>query len=209
MKHICTRDPDQRAPQRRARRSELARLPRLALVAMLGALLGIPCFNAQNSKPGEYEVKAAYLDNFGRFVEWPAKVSPSKDHPLTVCVFGRDPFGPILDATLAGESVNGSNVVSRRISKIGDAENCHILFISSSEVDQLKEILAALDKVSILTVSEIPRFARHGGMIEFVLDGSKVRFEVNLAVAERAGLSLSSQLLKVALRVRTSAQPGV
>jgi len=207
MRHVCTRGPDQRTPQRGARRSGLVRLPRLALAAILGALFGIPCFNAQNSKPGEYEVKAAYLYNFGRFVEWPAKVSPTKENPLTVCVLGHDPFGPILDATLAGETINGASVVAKRISKIEDAANCHILFISSSEADQLKEILPALEKMSVLTVSDMPQFARRGGMIEFVLDGNKVRFEVNLAHAERVGLALSSQLLKIALRVRTSAQP--
>jgi uncharacterized protein DUF4154 len=124
-------------------------------------------------------------------------------------VLGRDPFGPALDSTLAGETINGSNVVAKRISQPEQAANCHILFISSSETDQLKQLLPALEKMSVLTVSDIPQFERHGGMIEFVMDGNKVRFEVNLASAERAGLSLSSQLLKVALRVRTGTQPKV
>jgi hypothetical protein len=86
--------------------------------------------------------------------------------------------------------------------------SCRILFISSSEQNQLKEILAALDNTSVLTVSDMPQFARRGGMIQFVVEANKVRVEVNLTSAERAGLTLSSQLLKVAINVKRSAQSG-
>jgi hypothetical protein len=156
--------------------------------------------HAQRSSPSEYEVKAAYLYDFGKFVAWPAKVAASDDFPI--CVLGQDPFGPTFDATIAGETINGKKVVVNRISKPQDALSCRILFISASEESQLKEILATIDKTSVLTVSDISQFTRRGGMIQFVTDANRVRFEVNVTTAERAGLTLSSQLLKVAINVR-------
>jgi hypothetical protein len=123
-------------------------------------------------------------------------------------VLGQDPFGPALDAVLAGETINGKAVLARRVLKPQDAVSCRVLYISSSEDSRLKEVLTALDKAGVLTVSDMPQFAQHGGMIQFVLDGNKIRFEVNLASAEDAGLSLSSELLKVAITVRRNSQPG-
>jgi hypothetical protein len=156
--------------------------------------------HAQRSNPSEYEVKAAYLYDFGKFVAWPAKVAASDDFPI--CVLGQDPFGPTFDSTIAGETINGKKVVVNRIAKPQEAVSCRILFISASEESQLKEILATLDKTSVLTVSDISQFTRRGGMIQFVIDANRVRFEVNVATTERAGLTLSSQLLKVAINVR-------
>ena len=147
----------------------------------------------------EYQVKAAYLYNFGKFVEWPSGVASSQ---VSICVLGQDPFGPALDAVLAGERIQGKSVVPRRISKAQEAPGCEILFISSSEERRLSDVLKAVDNVAVLTVSDISTFSRLGGMIQFVLEGKRVRFEVNLAPVQEAGLSLSSQLLKVALTVR-------
>jgi hypothetical protein len=157
---------------------------------------------AQQSDPNEYQVKATYLYNFGKYVKWPGTFPASKRDSFPVCVFGQDPFGAILDSTLAGETLDGKPVVLRRISKPQDAMECRILFISSSEEKHLKEILAALDSNGILTVSDMPGFTRRGGMIQFLLEGDKVRFEVNLASAENSKLVLSSELLKVAASVR-------
>lgn len=168
---------------------------------LLSALtLGAAC--AQDAKPTEYQVKAAYLDNFGRFVGWPASVKAAGENSFEICVLGRDPFGQVLDGTLAGEVIDGKETVARRISKPQDALSCRILFVSSSEAGQLKEILAALGTRGVLTVSDMPQFTRNGGMVQFVLDGNRVRFEVNLTIAERAGLTLSSQLLRLATNVR-------
>ena len=167
----------------------------------------VPNAHAQ-SKPNEYQVKAAYLYNFGRFIEWPTSVTPAKGDPFTICVLGQDPFGPALNTALADEAINGQNVVARRIPSPQAAVNCRILFISASEGDQLKQILAILGDASVLTVSDLPQFTQHGGMVQLVLDGNKVRFEVNLTPVERAHLAMSSQLLKVAVNVRRSAQIG-
>jgi hypothetical protein len=157
---------------------------------------------AQQERPSEYQVKATYLFNFGRFVKWPATVPAGKGDSFAVCVLGQDPFGPILDSTLAGETLDGKPVVLRRISKPQDAGECRILFISSAEEKHLKEILLALDESGVLTVSDMRDFTRRGGMIQFLLEGDRVRFEINLSSAETARLVLSSDLLKVAASVK-------
>jgi hypothetical protein len=163
---------------------------------------------AQQPKPSEYQVKATYLYNFGRFVKWPGTVTAGKGDSFSVCLIGQDPFGSILDSTLAGEALDGKPVVLRRISKPQDAGECRILFISSTEEKHLSEILTALDQSGVLTVSDMPGFTRRGGMIQFVLEGDRVRFEINLASAESARLVLSSELLKVAASVKRNGRSG-
>ena len=158
--------------------------------------------SAQNSKPTDYDVKAAYLYNFGHFVDWPANASSAKNDSFMVCVLGQDPFGPVLDATLANESIAGKRVTAKRISTPQESANCQILFLSSAEDAQLHKIIEALNEQPVLTVSDMPQFSQRGGMIQFVLDGKKVRFEVNLTAVQHAGLTLSSELLKVATTVR-------
>jgi len=163
---------------------------------------------AQQPKPSEYQVKAASLYNFGRFVKWPAGVAAGKSDSFAVCVLGQDPFGSTLDSTLAGEALDGKPVVIRRIARPQDAADCRILFVSSTEEHHLKEILAATDQASVLTVSDIPGFSRRGGIIQFIAEGDRVRFEINLSRAESARLILSSELLKVAAAVRRSPRSG-
>ena len=153
-------------------------------------------------------MKATYLYNFARFVGWPATAAAAKKDSFAICVLGQDPFGPVLDTIVAGETIGGKAVLAKRISKPQDALGCRVLYISSSEENRLREVLAALDKSGVLTVSDISQFSQQGGMIQFVLDGDRIRFEVNLSTAEAAGLSLSSELLKVATTVRRNPQPG-
>lgn len=171
-----------------------------ACVAIAAALAYAGSSQAQ--APTEYHVKAAYLANFGRFVEWPPQPAATEGQPFSVCVLGNDPFGPALDAAVAGEVINRNPLRARRIAKPREASTCRILYISLSEDARLKSILADLGSTSVLTVSDIPQFARRGGMIELVLIGDKVRFEINVAAAEHAGLTLSSELLKLATAVR-------
>jgi hypothetical protein len=160
---------------------------------------------AQRSRPEEYQVKAVYLFNFGKFIEWPA--ASARNESFTICVLGLDPFGPMLDATIAGEAIDTHKLVAKRIVSAQDAADCRILYIASSEAARVKEIVAVAKKSAVLTVSDLPGFTVNGGMIQFVLKENKVRFEVNLTAAEKAGLTLSSQLLKVATEIRKEA-PG-
>jgi hypothetical protein len=163
------------------------------------AVFALPLFGQQS--PTDYQVKAVYLYNFGKFVQWPANAA-DKDGEFAVCVLGQDPFGPALDAALAGATIGGKQVVARRISSPQESANCRILFLGSTEGARLKKTMEALDKEAVLTVSDIPEFSQHGGMIEFVTEESRIRFAVNLDAAQQAGLSLSSELLKVATAVR-------
>jgi YfiR/HmsC-like len=156
---------------------------------------------APDEKPSQYDVEAAYLFNFGKFVTWPGD-APASDRPLTICVLGNDPFGPTLDRLVAGEKIGGKAVVDKRISRVEDAPNCSILYISSSETAHLNRILGLVKEAPVLTVSDIPDFAHRGGIIQFVVRDNRVRFTVNLAPAQRDRLTLSSELLKVAVDVK-------
>jgi len=147
----------------------------------------------------ESQVKAAFLYNFGKFVKWPNGQSPPS---FTICVLGKDPFGPELDSIVSGELVDGRPVTVRRIAGTQDAAVCRILFISVSEQNRLGLILSAVSKLPVLTVSDMPEFIERGGMIQFVLVGGRVRFDVNLGSTENSGLAMSSELLKVAQRVK-------
>ncbi len=151
------------------------------------------------SQPTQYDVEAAYLFDFGRFISWPQP--RSADAPFVICILGENPFGSALDSTIAGEVLRGRKVEDRRITRAQDALPCSILYISSSEASRLNKILAAIQHAPVLTVSDMPDFAEHGGMVQFVLRDGRVRFEVNLASAQQVGLSMSSELLKVAVEV--------
>ena len=179
--------------------ADLSRLPlRFLFLALLslGFVTSSPC---QSKRPEEYQVKAVYLFNFGRFVEWPDGAGKGPD--FSVCVLGVDPFGNTLDSVLAGEVIGGSKLVAKRISHVRDAAGCRILFIGSSEASRFKETLAEIQTLPVLTVSDAPTFLAAGGMIQFVIRDNKVRFDVSLAPADKARLTLSSQLLKVAAQV--------
>jgi YfiR/HmsC-like len=158
------------------------------------------------SKSQEYKVEATYLSNFGKFVDWPP--AATKDPNFIICVLGSDPFGRVLDVAVTGEKINNQSVMTQRITTPQDASACRILFISSSEAPHLPDILEALDRDSVLTVSDMPSFNARGGMIQFVVMKDKVRFEVNITAANAAKLTLSSQLLKVAASVKRDPQPG-
>jgi hypothetical protein len=148
--------------------------------------------------PTEYQVKAVFLFNFSRFVEWPASAFPGPDSPFVVGVFGHDPFGTDLDQLAKGESVNGRPLVVRRLSSTADATDCQILFIHQSEYRRLAEVLSALGRHSTLTVSDIPGAAQRGVMVRLVTTGGHVRMRVNMESAAAADLKFSSNLLRAA-----------
>jgi hypothetical protein len=173
----------------------------LNVLMMLGLLIA-RSLSAQGFKPTEYEVQAAYLSNFGRFVEWPARTVARDRDPFYICVLGQDPFGPSLDAALKGETISGAPMLARRVANAADAANCRIVYVNPSKEIPLRPLLAELANFNVLTVGDTADFTKQGGMIQFVLDGNRVRFEINLAAAQRASLSLSSQLLKVAVAVK-------
>jgi hypothetical protein len=176
-----------------------------ALVVSL--LLTSPALEARQAKPSEYQVEATYLYNFGRFIQWPNRREVPTNSFL-ICILGQDPFGPALKETIANEFIDGKSVVAKQVLTTEEAAGCHVLFISASEERRLTQILASLSNSSVLTVSDLPRFTDRGGMIQFVLDDSRVRFEVNVETATRAGLTMSSELLKLATNIRKNYVAG-
>ncbi len=150
----------------------------------------------------EYSVKAAFLYNFAKFVEWPPGAFENGGTPLIVGVVGSDPFGGTLDQAIQGKAVNGRQLIVRRFSLGQNLRECHILFISSSERKRLPQIIDSLRGTGVLTIGEMDQFNQQGGIINFVIDRGKVRFEINAGAAEQARLRLSSKLLALAKSVR-------
>ncbi|GLT22482.1 hypothetical protein GCM10007933_19420 [Zoogloea oryzae] len=164
----------------------------LKILCVAAACLGVaPAWAMQ---PGEYQIKAAYLLNFARYVEWPAQRLPA-GAPLRLCVLGRDPFGEALSA-LEGRQVNGHEVKPRVVDGVEMASDCHLVFITDSEERRVGLLLRGLAGRSVLTVSDIDGFAEAGGGIGLVVDERRVRFDINLTSVQREGLRASSQLLR-------------
>jgi hypothetical protein len=183
-------------------RRGVARLAFAIAIAASAAVLA-----AQAQRRPEYQVKAAYLYGFGKFVEWPAGALPSGGLAFVVCVLGDDPFGRELDEVTAGAVMKGKPVSIRRISRVDESGACHTLFISASEDVRIGAILETVGERPILTVSDAPQFAERGGMIGFALDGNRVRFTLNLPAAQDAGLVLNSELLRVAAAILRARPP--
>lgn len=169
------------------------------LLASLGLMLGLPdSASAQDVNPNEYQIKAVFLFNFVQFVDWPASSFPTADTPIRIGVLGDDPFERTLEAAVQGETVRQRPIVVHRSSRLQDLLNCHVLFVCRSERAQMGAIINALGGRPILSVGDMPDFARRGGIVNFYLEGQKVRFEINRAAAQQGGLRLSSQLLSLA-----------
>ena len=169
---------------------------RVRLLTELVALLcGLPLAQADNGS--EYRLKAAFLYNFAKYVEWPPGAFASTGSPLLICIAGDNPFGNAL-AALSGKTVESHPVEVRHIPAATSLEHCHIVFVGRAEQGRFKALLAKLNRLPILTVSDINDFAQAGGMIGLVEAEQGIRFAINLAVARQANLKLSSQLLKLA-----------
>jgi hypothetical protein len=161
--------------------------------AIVLALLAAAPVSGQGDVALEYRVKAAYLFNFTKFVEWPSSALP-ESAPLTICVAGENPFGPVLADTIRGEIVNGRQLVAR-VARRSD-HTCHVLFVPRGV--EPAPYLRTGRVAPQLTVGESADFLRQGGIINFVLEDGRVRFEINQDAAARARLRISSRLLRLA-----------
>jgi len=155
---------------------------------------------AQEAQPTEYQLKAAFLFNFAMFVEWPQQAFVERTSPFIIGVLGENPFHDDLQKALQNKRIDDHPLVVREIRLPAEATNCHLLFISASEKKRLPEVLQVLKGKSVLTVSEMDGFTDEGGMINFVLQGTKVRFQINKETAAAAGLKISSKLMNLAVR---------
>ncbi len=167
------------------------------LGCLLAAGLSVSMTRAQESESREYKIKAAYLLNFAKFVEWPTNRFLTTNSPIKVGVLGKDPFGPDLELTIGGRLVGGRKCEIVRTDDPDTALSCHIVFISSSERKELPAILEKLHRGNVLTVGEWEQFTPQGGIIRFYLYENTVRFEVNALAAEKAGLRVSAKLLQI------------
>lgn len=168
--------------------------------ASLGALLLLlaPGLRSHAQDASEDQVKAAYVYNFAKFVEWPSRDFASPAAPLRLCVLDDRSLGSELIQIVKGKAVAGRPVVVVPIHNGDQSRDCHILFIGSSQERQVRHIVEVLREAHVLTVGETMGFVEAGGIINFVLQDDRVQFEVNHKAAKQAGLSMSSRLLGVA-----------
>lgn len=172
----------------------LRRHARHAVLLLVLAHFAWP-LSAAAASAGEYEIKAAFIYNFTKFVRWP---EPDDARPVILGIIGEDPFGGAIDRAVTGKHVGARRIHVVRVAKPGEAARCDILFVSASEERNLKAILQGLGTAPVLTIGDTDGFAERGGMINLVTEGNRVRFEINLEAMERAGLKASSQLLRLA-----------
>src|ERR1700674_1256366 len=159
-------------------------------------LAGATVVRAQEPPPSEYEVKAAFLYNFAKFVEWPARPAPD-GNVLTLCILGPNPFGNAL-GILQGKPVGNMAWKVVLADSKTHIQECRVLFISASESGNLSQILEGIKGAPVLTVGDTEGYAGRGVIINFYLQENKVRFEINVEASKQAGLAISSQLLKLA-----------
>jgi hypothetical protein len=157
---------------------------------------GAPSF-ARGEQAPEYTVKAAFLYNFAKFVEWPADAFTGPASPIVLFVLGVDPFGDALKS-LKGKTANGRPIIVRYAANLGELERCHLLFVSASSMALLPKILQATKSWSVLTVGDVDGFARDGGTINLVNEEQRIGIEINMEAAQRSRLKISSKLLALA-----------
>ena len=184
------------------------------LIVLLGMTLNITSpADAQSgdADSSEYLIKAGFIYNFAKFVEWPSAAFSQADSPIVIGVLGTDPFGNVLDRIVEGKKLGPRGFVVRRYKwgkDVKELRDCKILFVSASERTHVDEILQSVKGLPILTVGETPGFAERGGVIRFTLEDNRVRFEVNVAAAHQADLNISSRLLTLAKIIPQTAASG-
>jgi len=180
-------------------RADLAALAFICIALTPGAIA------TAQAEVKEYALKAAFLYKFGLFVEWPSTAFSSSTSPVNLCIAGEDPFGESLDKVVAGERINGRNVVIRRLKTAGRDSGCHILYIGGSDAQRGGQIIEAVRGSSVLTVSDARGSTSGAGIIDFVIKDNRVRFDIDDEAAAQNGLVISSKLLSLALNVKRRA----
>lgn len=176
----------------------------LQIIFIIPAFLFALALNPAETNPAppvEYQVKAAFIDNFIKFIDWPE--GALADSTINISILGDTPLAEALKS-IEDVQVKGRRLSIRTIKTVQDLGASHIVFVASSETNRIEEVLGALKKRNVLTIGEVGGFCRKGGMINFTLDENKVRFEINVDSARDAGLNISSKLLKLARIVQTS-----
>ena len=169
----------------------------IVFLIIFSIMNSFPIAYSESDQEKEYQIKAAFLYNFTKFVEWPEAAFTNDQHVIYICIFGNDPLSDALE-TINGKMVKGRKVAIKRFTKAEDIKGCHILFISASEKKNLTYILDTVKDLHVLTVSDMGEFCRYGGIINLIPVNNRIGFEINLSAAHQASLNISSQLLKLA-----------
>jgi len=168
------------------------------------ALLCCPLSGSAQSR--EYQVKAAFLYNFAQFVEWPSNAFTNATQPFRIGVLGDNPFGDALANIVRGETIGKREVVLQQSNAPEDLLGCQMVYIAISDTNQASRILAHFNSRPVLTVAELDGAGRHGAIIRFYRDGPRVRFEIDPKAAEKAGLKVRSEMLRLGRIVSESAE---
>jgi hypothetical protein len=186
------------------------RILRFIAVCLICATTALPsrAQTANSSDSSEYLIKAGFIYNFAKLMQWPGSAFPQPDSPIVIGILGNDPFGATLDSVLAGKKVDARGFVVKHLKWGADIKSCNILYVSASEAPHLDDILHALKGLPILTIGQMPDFARRGGIVNFVIADDKVRFEVNVEAAKQADISISSRLLTLAKIIPQTGSDG-
>ena len=177
------------------------------LLGVVGVVLAGVTLRAEPDPALEHRVKAAFLYNFARFVDWPTNAFADADAPFVIGVFGDESMAQALEQTVKGKFIGNRASQTRWIPDPTRINPCQILFIAQSKTQQVAQVLAAVGRAPVLLVGESPGFVAAGGAIGFASDEGRVRFEANTAVADRSGLKISSKLLRLATSVVPSPSP--
>jgi hypothetical protein len=175
----------------------------MALCTPCGAFSTAAAEPQDSQTLSEYVVKAGFLFNFAKYVDWPADSFEKADTPITIGIVGADPFGEDLEKILKNKTIKNRPFAIQRFREPAGIQRCHILFVPRSEKDHIPEILKRIDSWPVLTVGEEEGFSRSGGMTNILIEKEKPRLEVNPDAAEKAKIAIDSKLLKVATIVRT------
>ena len=177
--------------------AQRTRVPAWLRIAAIPALLAATLTGADRPEAGEYQLKAVFLFNFAKFVEWPPQTFENPHDQFTICVAGTNPFGTSLDDEVRGKTVGNRSIAIRLVSTALEARKCQILFIPAS-VKRVHSLLEALLGASVLTVGEANDFTKNGGIVQFRQTDARIRIELVPEAAERANLRISSKLLSLA-----------
>jgi hypothetical protein len=176
--------------------------PLLILILLLAS--ATTSLGADPETLSEYQIKAGFFFAFTRFVEWPPEAFATPTSPIVACIVGETPLTDLLTVVALGKLVNGRAVSITRVKPANDFHSCNLLFVSEAAERRTSEILARLKKTNTLTVGETPGFPLAGGMINFSIQDNKVKLEINLDAATRAGLKVNSKLIAVSRLVSPS-----
>jgi hypothetical protein len=199
----CLALPYNSNPRPRARGRRFAYLAAL-LLAAYSPLANRAAYADQS--PTEYQVKAAYLFNFLKFVEWPDDAAADPHGKWVIGVVGDSPVGGELARLVEGKNVLGRDLQVKKFQAADNLRVCNILFISESEKKRVPSILAALRGSSVLTVADMGNFIGLGGMVELVVEEGRVRVTIDVGATGRARLRVSSKLLALAQAVKETAR---